>query len=327
MTDTLHLGLPSIEAAQAQKHVTHNEALKILDALVMLSVADRDLSAPPGSPAAGERLIVKATGTGAFAGKDDQIAHFVDGGWLFYPPDTGWLCYVEDEELLLTWDGSAWQPTIGKLQNLSLLGVGATADSTNPFSAKLNNALWVAKTVSEGGDGDLRYKLSKESSSDTLSILFQDNFSGRAEIGLTGDDDFHFKVSADGSSWTEGLVIDKSTGGANFKQALALSGDLSPTQIASDQNDYDPGGLANASVLRLASDASRNLTGLQGGGDGRVLGLVNVGANDIVLKDASTSSSAANRFDLGADLTIPAKTGALLWYDATDSRWRRLSGA
>ena len=157
MTDTLHLGLPSIEAAQAQKHVTHNEALKILDALVMLSVADRDLSAPPGSPAAGERLIVKATGTGAFAGKDDQIAHFVDGGWLFYPPDTGWLCYVEDEELLLTWDGSAWQPTIGKLQNLSLLGVGATADSTNPFSAKLNNALWVAKTVSEGGDGDLRY--------------------------------------------------------------------------------------------------------------------------------------------------------------------------
>ena len=82
----------------------------------------------------------------------------------------------------------------------SLLGVGTTADVTNPFSAKLNNALWVAKTVAEGGDGHLRYKMSKESAAKTLSLLFQDNFSDRAEIGLTGDDDFHLKVSADGSS-------------------------------------------------------------------------------------------------------------------------------
>ena len=56
------------------------------------------------------------------------------------------------------------------------------------------------QTMAEGGDGNLRYKLSKESASKTLSLLFQDNFSGRAEVGLTGDDDFHLKVSADGSS-------------------------------------------------------------------------------------------------------------------------------
>ena len=43
MSETVHLGLPVIAAAQAQKHVTHNEALRILDALVMLSVKDRDL--------------------------------------------------------------------------------------------------------------------------------------------------------------------------------------------------------------------------------------------------------------------------------------------
>ena len=65
MTDTTHLALPLIAAAQAQKHVTHNEALRSLDALVMLSVDDRDLSAPPGSPTEGARYLVKATGTGA----------------------------------------------------------------------------------------------------------------------------------------------------------------------------------------------------------------------------------------------------------------------
>lgn len=201
------------------------------------------------------------------------------------------------------------------------------ADVTNPLSAKLNNALWVAQTVVEGGSGDLRYVLSKEGAGNTLSLLLQDNFSGRAEIGLCGDDDFHFKVSADGSTWMEALVIDKSTGGANFKQAVALSADLSPATLTANQDDYNPANLAATSVLRLASDASRNVTGLQGGADGRIVAVLNVGANDIVLKDASASSTAANRFDLGADLTIAAKKAALLWYDPTDVRWKLLSGA
>ena len=52
---TNHLLLPYILAAQAQKHVTHNEALRILDGLVHLSVLDRDLTAPPASPADGDR--------------------------------------------------------------------------------------------------------------------------------------------------------------------------------------------------------------------------------------------------------------------------------
>jgi hypothetical protein len=102
-----------------------------------------------------------------------------------------------------------------------LLGLGTTADATNPFSAKLNNALWVAKTVGEGGDGHLRYKMSKESAAKTLSLLFQDNFSGRSEIGLTGDDDFHVKVSADGSSWLDAITIDRTTGKLTTNQGFA----------------------------------------------------------------------------------------------------------
>ncbi len=329
MTDTPHLGLPTIEAAQAQKHVTHNEALTLLDIFVQLAVASRALSAPPASPAENSRYIVKPTGTGAFAGKDNQFARYSGGGWLFYPPRTGWLAFVADEGALLAWNGSAWMGMSGgisELQNLALLGVGTTADTTNPVSAKLNNALWTAKTVAEGGDGHLRYKLSKENAAKTLSFLFQDNFSGRAEIGLTGDDDLHFKVSPDGTTWIDALVVDKTTGAAKINSGFFLTGDISPTQITADQNDYNPAGLSSASVLRLSSDASRNITGLAGGGDGRIVAVVNAGANTILLKDANASSSAANRFSFGADLTLAAKQSAVLWYDATESRWKLLAG-
>jgi hypothetical protein len=331
MPDTIHLGLPLIEAAQAQKHVTHNEALLRLDTLVQLAVTSRALSAPPAAPAEGDRYIVKAVGTGAFAGKDNQLAQFSDGGWVFYPPKVGWLAFIADEGVLVAWDGSAWVAAvsssgdISELQNLLRLGVGTEADATNPFSAKLNNALWVARTEGEGGDGNLRYTLSKESAAKTLSILYQNNFSGRAEIGLCGDDDFHFKVSPDGSSWIDALVLDRATGAAKLNAGLCLAGDISPPQIAADQNDYNPSGLATASVLRLDSDASRNITGLAGGGDGRIVAIVNVGANNIVLKDASTSSAAANRFAFGADVTLGAKQCAVLWYDAAEQRWKLLA--
>ena len=186
--------------------------------------------------------------------------------------------------------------------------------------------LWVAKTVGEGGDGTLRCKLSKESASKALSLLFQDNFSGRAEIGLTGDDDFHFKVSADGSSWIDALIIDKTTGAAKLNSGFFLTGDISPSQITTDQNDYNPTGLSASSVLRLSSDASRDVTGLSGGSDGRIVAIVNAGTNNIVLKDSSTSSSAANRFAFGADITLGAKQSAIAWYDATDSRWKLFAG-
>ena len=70
MDDTPNLGLPYIMAAQSQKHVTHNEAIRALDAIVQLSVLDRDLSTPPTTPADGARYIVASSPTGAWT--DDR---------------------------------------------------------------------------------------------------------------------------------------------------------------------------------------------------------------------------------------------------------------
>jgi hypothetical protein len=226
MTDTANLGLPCIEGSQAQKHITHNDALRILDTLVQLAVLDRDLTAPPGSPTEGQRWIVNAGATDAWAGHDNAVGAWQDGAWQFSTPQVGWVAFVVDEGTLLVWNGSAWGDffaTVTSLQNLALLGVGTTADATNPFGAKLNNALWTAKTVAEGGDGDLRYKLNKEAAANTLSFLFQDNYSGRAEIGTIADDNFSMKVSADGTAWHLGLSIDKDSGKVDHPQGSKFS--------------------------------------------------------------------------------------------------------
>ncbi len=70
---------------------------------------------------------------------------------------------------------------------------------------------------------DAQLKLNKHANTDTASLLYQTNYSGRAEMGLTGDDSFHIKVSADGASWKDALAIDRSTGAVNFTQITSTT--------------------------------------------------------------------------------------------------------
>ncbi|MCQ8782828.1 DUF2793 domain-containing protein [Mangrovibrevibacter kandeliae] len=219
MSNTPHLGLPLLFAAQSQKHVTHNEALLILDAVAQLAVIDRDLTTPPPSPADGARYLVAAGGGGAWTGQDDAIALWQDGAWSFLAPLAGWLAFVADERLFLVFDGTAWTPFAAEsadaaqdLQNVARLGIGTTADAINPLSAKLNKALFSARSAGEGGDGDLRYALNKVGSGNVVSLLMQTGYSGRAEIGLVGNDDLALRVSSDGAAWTDAMTIAGASG-------------------------------------------------------------------------------------------------------------------
>jgi hypothetical protein len=105
---TTHLLLPYILASQAQKHVTHNEALRLLDAIVQLSVLDRSRTAPPASPTDGDRHIVASGATGLWAGWDLNIAFWVDGVWMRLVPRPGWLAWIADEAVFVGWNGSTW---------------------------------------------------------------------------------------------------------------------------------------------------------------------------------------------------------------------------
>lgn len=132
MSDTTaHLALPFIMAAQAQKHVTHNEALRLLDGIVQLSVLDRDLTAPPASPAEGDRYIPASGAAGAWAGWDGSITYWIDGAWMRILPAPGWLAWVVDEAQMLVWTGSSWLPVIDAMGFIAQAAAVAVAREAN----------------------------------------------------------------------------------------------------------------------------------------------------------------------------------------------------
>lgn len=88
------------------------------------------------------------------------------------------------------------------IQGDSFLGLGgASGDSTNRLSINTPAVL-----INRATD-DVQVKLNKQAAGNSATFLFQTNFSGRAEIGTSGDDNFSFKTSTDGSNFDTGLVL------------------------------------------------------------------------------------------------------------------------
>lgn len=204
---TPRLGLPLLEASQAQKHVTHNEALLLIDAAMHLAVISRTFAAPPAA-SEGLRFLVPQGATGAWAGQIGKLALVQGGGWLFLTPRAGWRLWVEDERKFLLFDGAAWIDPLPapEVTATPRLGVNTTADEVNRLSVASPATLF-----SHAGD-DHRLKLNKNAAGDTASLLYQTGWSGRAEMGLAGDDDFRIKVSADGAGWKDAIVVERATG-------------------------------------------------------------------------------------------------------------------
>lgn len=245
MPETPLLSLPFIEAGQAQKHVTHNEALRILDALTQLAVADiRD--EPPAEPQEGARHIVSASPAGDFAGHAKEVAAYQDGVWIFFAPRIGWRAWNADTEALLVWTGSAWSA-------LSSGGGGVEGNGFDPeavdyiyingadpeaasvkLAVRANDVLLHALEAADSGTGDMRLQLSKEGGGDTASVFFAKDFSGRAEFGLVGSDEFKLKVSDDGATWRESLVVDPVSGVVR----LPLN-DVASIVLLEDQEEFD----------------------------------------------------------------------------------------
>jgi hypothetical protein len=270
-----------IAAAQAQKHVTHNEALVLLDRLVHLAVLDTDRTSPPPSPQNGQAHIVAPGATGGFAGQAGRVAWFDDGVWRFLTPQPGWSAWVVSRQVQLIHDGGDWrEPALASSATLQIsrLGIGTAPDNLNRLAVRANAALCSARPVADGGTGDMRVVLSKEAAANTASHLFQTDFGGRAEFGLMGDDDFRIKVADGGGIWRDGLRIDRTSGRLAAPEGLAgvaFGGDLLVNGDGSVNQRAFPGGalangaygvdrwraLAAATSLQVATDGTFTLTG------------------------------------------------------------------
>lgn len=223
MSETSNLGLPYIDGGQAQKHVTHNEALRIIDAAIQIAVLDRTRIAPPAAPMEGQRHVVAAGAGGAWSGHAQSIATWQDGAWAFLSPRAGWCIWSIADDVMLVFDGTAWRDLRNlALDNVAHLGINAAADATNRLSVKSDAVLLSHDDVTPGS-GDMRAVLNKAEAVKDAALVFQNEFSTRALLGLLGDDDLAIKVSADGVVFKPALAIDRSNGQMSLAQSPKFS--------------------------------------------------------------------------------------------------------
>jgi len=220
MADTPRFALPVIESAQAQKHVTHNEALTLLDALTQLAVESRTLVVPPGSPVEGTCYIPAAGATGAWSGWDGQIAAFSGGGWVRIAPVSGLKAWVKAERLTVTYEDNVWRDGIAltahggrvtlraKEEELALVGAFAeTADAA--FIPDRAIVLGVSSRTTLAITGATSYGVGIAGNTTQFGNLLG-TAPDSTNVGVIGPNAFYadtrVRVTANGGNFTAGKV-------------------------------------------------------------------------------------------------------------------------
>jgi hypothetical protein len=308
MTTTPHLGVTLVEQAQAQKEITVNQAFARIDAILNSGAKSKVVATPPASPAAGDLYIVAASPTGDWSGQAGKLAYF-DAIWRFITPMEGMTLWVNDENLLYSYDGTAWvlsnNPT--EFQNLTKLGINATADATNKLSVASGAILF------NHNGTNIQTKLNKNSATDTASFLYQTGFSGRAEFGTIGDDNFTLKVSSDGSSWLDALKIIASTGRVAFKSiatGISAAGGTQGTATALTKSLNEITTVAASQGVVLPSPEA-----------GEIVMIANQGANALNVYPASGHS--INNLSANTAQSLATDTRRI-FFAVTSSKWYAL---
>ena len=237
---TARLNLPLIQTAQAQKHITHNEALLLLDSIAQMVLVTTDAISPPAGAQAGDGYALGVGATGAWAAQDGMLAFWHNDGWAFVAPQAGWRAWDLSTGQLTAYTASGWQGIGQELQNLDGIGIGTTSDATNRLAVVSEATLF-----NHDGEGH-QLKLNKSAAGDTTSLLYQSGFTGHAEMGLTGDNDFHVKISPDGVTWTEAFVVDATSGHVTGSAVQASATDTTTGRLARADWTYGAGNLIGA---------------------------------------------------------------------------------
>lgn len=232
-----------------------------------------------------DTFSTSATTKGVVPGSNGATTAFLRG-------DGTWTTPAVDGNGIYTGSGTIASNAVATLQTGSTFIIDYFGGNN---AIQINDTSGFVNITSKNGDGILL-------AGDTGSQI------GFSSNGLD--------VGASGSTLTGTFIL---------ADALALAGPLTPAQITSNQNNYSPTGLIDANVLRINSDAAREITGLAnpGGTSGRYIKIVNTGAFNITLKNQSGSSTSSNRFlFVSGDIVLLPEMSVTLWQDLSTDRWR-----
>lgn len=292
---TPNLSMPFILPAQAQKHVTHNEALLRLDALVHLTIADERANPPDAASDAmedGACFLIATGATASWAGRAGRIAAWQDGAWSYIAPRPGWRAWFAKAARLKVFDGSTWRDMpLPQEAEIALLGINATADEANRLALSSTASLFT-----HAGNGH-QIKVNKATAADTASLLFQTNWTGHAEMGLAGNDRFSIKVS-DGPTWLTGLDIDAAgtVRRPNQPMACAYRAGTSVSPVAGQQSGFTDLGAATGGLTLGAA--------LSGGGNAIVIPATGVYLVAFTLGIVSSTGHGLDLLRNGTDILL-----------------------
>lgn len=214
MTTSNHLGFSFILQSQSQKEVTANAALSAIDAILNTGAIDKDLATPPGSPAAGDVYIVAGSATGAWAGKDGQIAYY-DSGWRFIDPNEGLALWVNDEDKLYIYNGSAWAKPVLTEYLSGTIATPADGDYTLLVDAPYAMTITEAVTQSTAGTATATFKINSTALGGTANSV---STSKQAQA--------HASANAAAAGDAIVLTISSNSGSANLAWRLAYTRSL-----------------------------------------------------------------------------------------------------
>ncbi|MFZ1681626.1 MAG: DUF2793 domain-containing protein [Rhizobiaceae bacterium] len=292
MTDTTaRHKLPYIMPSQAQKHVTHNEAIRLIDLVSSLRLVALDMTDPPPDPADGDCHGLGANPTGAWQHHGGEIAAWVDGAWTFIKPFAGLQGWCEADGGIHVHDGAGFVRVDTPPAVLPLLGVNGEANETSRLAVRSQTVLLSHDDSVTAGTGDIRIAINKAGSGNTGSMIFQTAYSGRIELGCTGSDDFTIRASSDGAAFQDVMTVAAGTGyvgiGSPPDQPLAirkdLAGSVSRIQMRNGSTTSGSGaaitlngGASQAQLLQYAAGTLYLLT------NGAALNIQATGANAVI---------------------------------------------
>lgn len=127
--------LPLIVAGQAQKEMTHNEAVALIDLILQPAVEAVGLNNPPATPAIGACWVIGAAPTGAWEGQAHAVAGWTAGGWRFVAPRDGFCVWDAADNRPIRFHADAWSGEALAGESLRLGGQSILSSRAAAISA------------------------------------------------------------------------------------------------------------------------------------------------------------------------------------------------